>query len=87
MAAKYLLVPAAVEAVTGSRPHPSTCWRWCIKGSAGVVLKTWMVGGRRMTTPEAVQDFIARKTAQTTPTTAAEQSEVSKKLQRELVTR
>ncbi len=46
---KYLPVGLAIELVTGTRPHPSTCWRWSTRGCGGVVLKTWMIGGRRRT--------------------------------------
>ncbi len=63
---KFLPVPAAIEAVTGSRPHPSTCWRWAIKGSGGRKLKTWMVGGRRCTTIPSVEEFICQRTADET---------------------
>jgi hypothetical protein len=79
---KFLSVPTAVEAVTGTRPHPSTCWRWYIKGSQGVLLKTWMVGGRRRTTVDAVRDFIEQRTAGTT--SSAEPSRVRAELEREL---
>lgn len=82
---KFLSVPSAIEAVTGSRPHPSTCWRWSIKGSGGVVLRTWMVGGRRCTTTEAVNDFICRRTAETTA--GSEPSQVRRELERELYSR
>ncbi|HBE67300.1 MAG TPA: hypothetical protein DDW52_04045 [Planctomycetaceae bacterium] len=56
--AKYLQIPSAFEAVTGRRPHPSTCWRWATKGCKGTRLQTFMVGGRRLTTVEAVREFI-----------------------------
>lgn len=79
---KFLPVPTAFEAVTGSRPHPSTCWRWYVKGSGGIILKTWMVGGRRCTTTAAVNDFICRRTADTTA--GAEQSQVRRELEKEL---
>ncbi len=55
---KYLSVPDAFEQLTGSRPNPTTCWRWA-KDSG---LETWMIGGRRRTTIEAVQQFIESRT-------------------------
>ena len=79
---KFLPVPTAFEAVTGCRPHPSTCWRWYVKGSGGHVLKTWMVGGRRRTTTEAVNDFISKRTADTTA--GSEVGEVRRELEKEL---
>ncbi len=65
--ANYLSVPKAIQAVTGNRPHPSTCWRWSTRGIGGVRLKTWVVGGRRMTTTEAVETFIGTRTELATP--------------------
>lgn len=62
--AKYLTVHKAIEELTGSRPNPSTVWRWTAKGSKGVKLQTWMIGGRRMTTSEAVNDFIEARSKQ-----------------------
>jgi hypothetical protein len=59
---QMLKVPDAVEFVTGVRPSPNKCWRWYQKGIKGVVLETWLVGGSRMTTVEAVQEFIGRRT-------------------------
>lgn len=63
----YLSVPSAIEAVTGQRPHPATCWRWCIHGIGGIRLHSWMLGRRRCTTIAAVEEFIAQRTRQQTP--------------------
>ena len=60
---KFLTIGSAFEQLTGKRPHPSTVWRWALKGSNGVTLKTWMIGGRRMTTAEAVNEFIEKRSA------------------------
>lgn len=60
---KLMSVQQAVEMATGQRVNPSTCWRWAISGSGGVVLKTWLLGGRRVTTIEEVIEFLERKTA------------------------
>lgn len=62
-AQKYMPVASAIEQVTGSRPHPSTVCRWTLKRG----LKSWMIGGRRMTTISAVQEFIESRTKATTP--------------------
>ncbi len=69
--AKYLSIPALFEQLTGQRPNPSTIWRWSVKGSQGVRLQTWMIGGRRLTTREAVEEFIAARTELSTPSDPA----------------
>lgn len=55
---QYLPLTKAVEQATGYRPHLSTILRWCTRGARGRILSSVMVGGRRMTTIEAVQAFI-----------------------------
>lgn len=49
--------------VAPGRPHLATVWRWCQRGVRGVKLETIVVGGRRFTTTEALERFIARTTA------------------------
>lgn len=44
----------------GSRPHPSTMWRWSTAGYRGIVLETVQVGGTRCTSLEAIQRFVER---------------------------
>lgn len=39
-------------------PHVATLWRWATRGTRGVRLASWTVGGRRVTTPQAVEDFL-----------------------------
>lgn len=41
----------------------STCWRWAQRGVRGVVLETYLQGGRRFTTAEAFARFVERTTA------------------------
>ena len=53
----------AVEKATGQRPHLSTCLRWCSRGSAGVRLECRVLGGRRMTSTEAVLRYVDAVTA------------------------
>lgn len=60
---KFLPVPVAVERETGFRPHPSTAWRWTKKGVRGVRLQTAVLGGRPVTKPVWVREFIAATTA------------------------
>lgn len=47
----------------GSRVSLTTLWRWNTRGSKGVRLATWVVGGARYTTRVAVDDFIAARSA------------------------
>ena len=56
------LVDAIYEA-TGRRPHLTTALRWCLKGTSGIKLESWKVGGRRVTTVDAVEAFVAATTA------------------------
>jgi hypothetical protein len=53
------LVTHASKDVPG-RPHTSTLIRWCRRGVRGVKLETVVVGGRRYTSIEAIQRFIAK---------------------------
>ena len=46
-----------------TRPHPSTIWRWYKRGVRGVKLETAVVGGRRVTSKEAIQRFVDATTA------------------------
>jgi len=48
--------------VDGQGPHTSTVLRWCRQGQGGVCLECEVVGGRRVTSREAVLRFIARRT-------------------------
>ena len=64
-ATKERLFPlvVAVERATGHRPHLSTVLRWASRGQNGVRLETKMLGGRRMTSTEAVDRYVAAVTA------------------------
>jgi hypothetical protein len=42
-----------------TRPALSTLWRWRTKGVRGVKLETALVGGRRVTSIEALERFVA----------------------------
>lgn len=41
-----------------TRPSTSTVWRWVLNGVGGRRLESWKVGGRRVTTKEALLRFI-----------------------------
>lgn len=40
------------------RPNVATIWRWATKGVRGVKLQTWLSGGIRVTTPDALEAFL-----------------------------
>lgn len=47
---------------------PATTWRWTIKGVRGVKLESLAVGGRRVTSAEAFERFIAATNSNTVAT-------------------
>ena len=55
----------------GSKVSHTTLWRWHTRGSKGVRLATWLVGGQRYTTAQAVEDFIGARSAADGPTAQA----------------
>lgn len=57
---KLFSLPTAIEKATGHRPHVSTCHRWRLKKTNPLV--TVKVGGKRMTSVEAVFRFIEANT-------------------------
>lgn len=46
--------------VNGRRPHASTLWRWARKGIQGIHLETRRLGGRFVTSLEALDRFSER---------------------------
>ena len=46
--------------VNGRRPHASTIWRWARKGCQGVRLEVRRLGGRFLTSREALERFSER---------------------------
>jgi hypothetical protein len=53
---------AAASSLPG-RPHISTIHRWRLRGIRGIKLETCLIGGRRVTSAEALQRFSAAVTA------------------------
>ena len=49
----------ALPKINGRRPHASTLWRWARKGISGVHLETRRLGGRFVTSLEALERFSA----------------------------
>ncbi len=61
---KYIPLVKAIEAETGQRVHICTALRWCYKRNRfGAQLASWVINGRRMTTIEAVRNYIAASTS------------------------
>lgn len=62
---EHLLTIKQITEKVPSRPHPGTIWRWYKKGlRGGIKLETILIGGRRMTSREALQRFAQRTTTQ-----------------------
>jgi hypothetical protein len=53
---------AAADSLPG-RPHVNTLHRWRIRGIHGIKLETGLIGGRRVTSAEALQRFFIAVTA------------------------
>lgn len=70
--------------LTGTAPHPATICRWSLRGSRGVILKTWMYGSKRMCNLDAGLEFIAATTAATTPDLPPDADATNAELRREL---
>ena len=51
---------ARLPRVNGKRIHPSSLWRWARKGVRGVRLETRLLGGRLVTSLEALERFTTR---------------------------
>ena len=59
---KLLSFPEASASLKG-RPNLSTLHRWRLPGVRGVRLETLLLGGRRVTSAEALQRFVEATTA------------------------
>ncbi len=54
---EYLSLSQAARELPG-RPHVSTLHRWRLRGVRGARLRTCLVGGRRFTTRDWLEEFI-----------------------------
>jgi len=54
---------AKAGAIIPGNPHPSTLFRWALKGCRGVRLRTYLCGSRRFTTEVFIQQFLDASTA------------------------
>jgi len=62
----------------GKGPHLATIWRWASAGVRGVVLETGRIGGKRVTSAEAVRRFLARLAGeQAVPPAAARAKQIA----------
>jgi hypothetical protein len=59
LAVTYILLSKAGRLLS-TKPSPATLSRWAFKGVDGVKLETYKIGGRRYTTAEALDRFVAR---------------------------
>jgi hypothetical protein len=57
-----LPLATAIERATGQRVHLTTALRWASRGSRGIRLETWVLGGRRLTSEAAVHRFVRAST-------------------------
>jgi hypothetical protein len=53
------LLGEACHTIPG-KPHVSTLIRWAMRGVRGIRLETVIVGGRRFTSVQAIERFLAR---------------------------
>lgn len=60
---RFSKLPEWCEQHHGHRINRSTAHRWRTRGARGVKLETTMVGGKRITSEEALERFFARVTA------------------------
>jgi intein-encoded DNA endonuclease-like protein len=65
---KLFTLVEAVERATGVKVHLSTALRWCQHGTNGIKLESLVLGGRRLTSVEAVCRFIEHRTLQSNDT-------------------
>jgi hypothetical protein len=59
LAATFVLLSKAGRLLS-TNPSAATMWRWALRGVDGVKLESFKIGGRRYTTAEALDRFVAR---------------------------
>ena len=56
----------------GRHPDITTIWRWASRGvRGGIKLKSWIIGGSRVTTSAAIEEFLAELNGGAEPTAPA----------------
>lgn len=58
-----LVSPTEASRHAPGRPHVSTIWRWMTRGCRGIRLESLVCAGRRFTSVEAIDRFVAATTA------------------------
>lgn len=58
-----LVSPVVAPRHIPGRPHVSTVWRWMTRGCRGITLESIVCAGRRFTSLEAIERFVAATTA------------------------
>lgn len=53
----------------------STAWRWCLRGIRGHVLESFSIGGRKYTTTEAYERWVALTNGEPLPVETNRQAE------------
>ncbi len=61
--AESLVAPAVATRHIPGRPHVSTVWRWMTRGCRGITLESLVCAGRRYTSLESIERFVAATTA------------------------
>lgn len=69
---KMLPVVNAIHSAVGLSVSRTTAHRWTTTGHKGVILKSWRVVGKRLSTEEAVKQFIDAINTELPPTTDGE---------------
>lgn len=72
---EHLLSLAQAARMLPSSPSPTTMWRWCTRGVRGVRLRSVKVGRSRMTSEEALQEFISNLNPEATSEDSAQTRE------------
>lgn len=80
-AERLLSLPQLARQLPG-KPHPSTVWRWHLRGVNGIKLETTLVGGKRFTSVEAGWRFLDRVNAADPGTTSAPSADRQRRLEK-----
>jgi hypothetical protein len=54
------------------RPSVTTVYRWCQSGCRGTKLRSWLVGGHRVTTQAAIEEFLIALNQESAPPSETE---------------
>ena len=73
-------VPNRLPKRNGKKIHYSTVYRWALKGCRGKLLKTWLIGGIRYTSDEALTEFLGPVNPTTRTNRSLQISAAEKKL-------